>query len=359
MHIDQGERQRASSFIFFLFYRFIYSEDVEINFDNVEGLLIAGDKYFIQLLKDKCICFLKDNLNNDEVINVFKLAFDLNLEELKSNALDFIWKNGAKCLSSDLFLELPPEYVKHIIKSDKLRCKEDIVYEQMVKWATKRNHSERNQSIRDCLGDLLYLIRFPAMEQNYFTRNVSKKGILMENEIINVYQSKTDEERHSSIFISERRHYMLRFKRCFVDDRSVAALECTSKDDSVDFETSFDGKLCSVLLFGPKSFCGSTDVTIKILSGNSVLSTTQKNKLNSHKKIYEIPLNYPVEVFKQRRYTIVVNMRGPKTYKGKYYKPICKGDGLSLTFLPPSISSPTTTSENSGQIPGLGFDVYT
>ncbi|CAG2224275.1 unnamed protein product [Mytilus edulis] len=229
----------------------------------------------------------------------------------------------------------------------------------MVKWATKRNHSERNQSIRDCLGDLLYLIRFPAMEQNYFTRNVSKKGILMENEIINVYQSKTDEERHSSIFISERRHYMLRFKRCFVDDRSVAALECTSKDDSVDFETSFDGKLCSVLLFGPKSFCGYTDVTIKILSGNSVLSTTQKNKLNSHKKIYEIPLNFPVEVRKQSRYTIVVNMRGPKTYKGKYYKPICKGDGLSLTFLPPSISSPTTTSENSGQIPGLGFDVYT
>jgi hypothetical protein len=51
-----------------------------------------------------------------------------------------------------------------------------------------------DENIRQVLGDLLYLVRFPIMERKYFTENVSKKGLLSHEEIINVYQSLDDEE---------------------------------------------------------------------------------------------------------------------------------------------------------------------
>ncbi|XP_052075926.1 BTB/POZ domain-containing protein 6-like [Mytilus californianus] len=223
---------------FKLLLKFIYTDDVEINFDNVESLLLAGDKYFIQVLKDKCVCFLKKYLNTDYVFTVLKIAFGMNMEELKSYALDYILRNGHNCLYSISFVKLPREYVKHIIKSDTLRCKEEHVYEQMVRWAkfrcTKQQLPTTYYNVRVCLGDLLYLIRFPTMEQDYFTDNVSNSGLLTSAETINVFHS-------------------------FTNNRNTT------------------------------TYSGSNDVTISILLGDSLLSTT-KRELKSEMSLLKTQL---------------------------------------------------------------------
>jgi hypothetical protein len=65
-------------------------------------------------------------------------------------------------------------------------------------WSTKRCHDQNltvnDENIRQVLGDLLYLVRFPIMERKYFTENVSKKSLLILDEIVKVYQSLDDEE---------------------------------------------------------------------------------------------------------------------------------------------------------------------
>jgi hypothetical protein len=65
----------------------------------------------------------------------------------------------------------------------------EIIYQKIIDWSTKRcqdqNLTANDESIRQILGDLLYLVRFPIMERKYFTENVSKKGLLSHEEIIN------------------------------------------------------------------------------------------------------------------------------------------------------------------------------
>ncbi|XP_071146190.1 BTB/POZ domain-containing protein 6-B-like [Mytilus edulis] len=349
---------------FKLMLKFIYTDDVEINYDNVEVLLLAGDKYCIQVLKDKCVCFLKKKMNTDYVFTVLKIAFGINMEELKSCALEYILRNGHNCLKSVSFVKLPGEYVKHIIKSDTLRCKEEHVYEQMVRWAkfrcTKQQIPTAYNNVRACLGDLLYLIRFPTMKQHYFTENVSNSGLLTSDETINVFRSFTNNG--NSIFISQKRHYRVRFRRCVCNYDKVNFYKRTSKYDCVDFQTSFNGKLCAVLLFGSTTYSGSNDVTISILLGDSLISTTKRElKSEANKQIYEINLSRTVDIHKMKRYTVKVNMKGPSTLVGKRksYKHLvyssCGFTAETVTFLPPSLKPYFRRSEICGQIPGLTF----
>jgi hypothetical protein len=60
------------------------------------------------------------------------------------------------------------------------------------------------ENIRQVLGELLYLVRFPIMARKYFTENVSKKSLLSYEEIINVYQSLDDQE--LAVFPTKRRN---------------------------------------------------------------------------------------------------------------------------------------------------------
>lgn len=347
-----------------MFYRFIYTDDVEINYDNVEVLLLAGDKYCIQVLKDKCVWFLKKKMNTDYVFTVLKIAFGINMEELKSCALEYILRNGHNCLKSVSFVKLPGEYVKHIIKSDTLRCKEEHVYEQMVRWAkfrcTKQKIPTAYYNVRVCLGDLLYLIRFPTMNQHYFTENVSNSGLLTSDETINVFRSFTNNG--NSIFISQKRHYRVRFRRCVCNYNKVNFHKRTSKYDCVDFQTSFNGKLCAVLLFGSTTYSGSNDVTISILLGDSLISTTKRElKSEANKQVYEINISHTLDIHKMKRYTVKVNMKGPSTFVGKRksYKHLvyssCGFTAETVTFLPPSLKPYFKRSEICGQIPGLTF----
>jgi hypothetical protein len=64
--------------------------------------------------------------------------------------------------------------------------------------------SVNDENIRQVLGELLYLVRFPIMARKYFTENVSKKSLLSYEEIINVYQSLDDQE--LAVFPTKRRN---------------------------------------------------------------------------------------------------------------------------------------------------------
>jgi hypothetical protein len=109
---------------------------------------------------------------------VLQTAHDFHLDDLRTNALKFILNIGEPCLHPTSFLSLSPECLRLVIESDDLKCKEEIIYEKILEWSTTRcqhhNLPVNDENIRQVLGDLLYLVRFPIMERIYFTENVSK-----------------------------------------------------------------------------------------------------------------------------------------------------------------------------------------
>ncbi|XP_071127678.1 BTB/POZ domain-containing protein 6-like [Mytilus edulis] len=184
---------------FNLILKYIYTDKEVVDSKNIIGLMYGSEKYMIQPLKDQCSKFLSSNVTSDDhACIVYQTAHDFHIEDIKTRALNHIFENGNRCIESTDFLCLTEECLKVIIKSDTLDCREDVLYDRMVKWAKLRCKEETltttDENIRKLLGDLLYLIRFPCMKPHIFTEKVSSANILSHEEIVRVYQFNTGQE---------------------------------------------------------------------------------------------------------------------------------------------------------------------
>lgn len=231
----------------------------------------------------------------------------------------------------------------------------------MIKWAKLRCEEQSipttDENIRKSLGDLLYLIRFPCMTPKVFTDDVSSMNILTFEEIARVYEHFNG--KHTDIFSSKTRlRETIRVVRCEVDTSYTWSY--SGSDDCVDFETSNDAELTSVLLFGSKHDSALNRFTLNILQGSTVLNSI-KSKLDSSSAndqgICEILLDSPVKIVAKTKYTIQLCMSGPSSLTGKNFiiKNTSTHGNFSVTFLQSSLLSQNGTGDNRGQIPGLVF----
>jgi hypothetical protein len=155
--------------------------------------MYGSEKYMLHNIKDKCSHYLQSSVDEERACVVLQTAHDFHLDDLRTNALKFILSIGKPCLESKSFLSLSPDYLRLVIESDYLKCKEEIIYQNIIDWSTNRcqdqNLTVNDENIRQVLGDLVYLVRFLIMERQYFTEIVSKKIVLTLDEIVKVYQS--------------------------------------------------------------------------------------------------------------------------------------------------------------------------
>jgi hypothetical protein len=70
-------------------------------------------------------------------------------------------------------------------------------------------------------------------------------------------------------------------------------------------------------------------------------------------EIYPVMFKKPLLVKKNTRYTIKLNMKGPKAFNGISYIKIVALNELSVTFLSSLVPSVNDTNENQGHIPGI------
>lgn len=333
----------------------MYTDEVEVNTSNVKGLLYGAEKYMLQAVKDECSRFLSSLLDHEHACVVLQTANDFNLIDLKEKALQYIHKQGRVCMMSDSLSFLSSDCLKLVIESDNLKCKEDFVFQQVVRWAQdkceEKDLSLSDDNIRAMLGDLIYHIRFPIMERRYFTKQVSTRRILLPDEIIRVYQS------FDGIIIDDfstklRLPNPVKFYRCIVNDGPMSWTQDGSVD-SIEFTADFDGLLLGIIVFGAKDYNGHHAITVKIIQFFTVMtSTTTTLTSKEGQEMYDIMFIEPIKFTKNVRYTIQLTMKGPKTFTGKNYMTQIIEDDLSVAFTF-GVSSLNGTNETSGQIPGI------
>ena len=320
--------------------------------------MYGSEKYILHVIKDKCSHYLQSSLDEERACVFLHTSHDFNIEVLKTNALEFILSSGEACLESKGFLSLSPECLRLVIKSDDLICKEEIVYQKIIAWSTNRCHDQNltvnEENIREVLGDLLYLGRFPIMERKYFTEKVSKKCLLTVDEMLKVYQSFDDEK--IDMFPTKSRWHMICVvcRRCDPDPANLRGWEQYGPNDCLDFTTNLDSIMLGINVFGSRSYSGKHDISLTILKSSDLLRSI-KTVLYSEKgqEIYPVMFDKPLPMKKNTRYTIKLNMRGPNTFTGESYKRIVPLNKLSVTFLNSSLPSRNCTNETQGQIPGI------
>ena len=335
--------------------RFIYTDEIEVNTSNVKDLLYGAEKYMLQAVKDECSRFLSSLLDHEHACVVLQTAHDFNLDNLKAKALQYIHKQGKVSMVSESLSFLSADCLKLVIESDNLKCKEDFVFQQVVRWAQDKCEEKdlplTDGNIRTILGNLIYHIRFPIMERRYFTKKVSTRRILTPEEIIRVYQS-YDGVNIDDFSMKLRLPNPLKFYRCIVNESQTSWTQDGSVD-SIEFSSDFDGLLLGIIVFGSKDYKGLHEITVKIIQFFTVLtSTTTTLTSKEGHEMYEIMFIEPIKFTKNVRYTIQLTMKGPRTFTGKNYMTQIVEDDLTVSFTF-GVSSLNGTNETSGQIPGI------
>ena len=323
--------------------------------------MYGSEKYMLHNIKDKCSRYLQGSVDEERACVVLQTAHDFHLDDLRTNALKFILSIGEPCLESESFLNLSPDCLRLVIESDHLKCKEEIIYQKIIDWSTHRcqdqNLTVNDENIRQVLGDLVYLVRFPIMERKYFTANVSKKNLLTFEEIVKVYQSLDDEE--IDVFPTKcRNKEHMEHKVCLRCDTAHSGTwnhwVHNGKNDCLDFTTNLDCIMLGINVFGSKTYSGKHDINLTILNSSDVLRSIETVLYSEEgQEIYPVMFGNPLLVKKNTRYTIRLSMNGPNTFTGKSYKESVALNKLSITFLSSSLPSPNSTDAIGGQIPGI------
>ena len=144
------------------FLRFLYCDKPKLTTDNAFGVLYLAQKYIVPPLADKC--------------------------------WKFIDKNPCACLESDnAVFTSNGEILTCVVKRDTLQINKELeLFEAMKHWAEKRCRAEglepSSQAVRKALGDVMNLVRWPAISLRDFAQHVVPTGVLTGQESLDVYE---------------------------------------------------------------------------------------------------------------------------------------------------------------------------
>ncbi|CAC5385503.1 BTBD3_6 [Mytilus coruscus] len=354
-----------NSATFKVLLKYIYSDVLDLSLDNIQEVLYVAEKYMLSTMKDECTSLLLSSVETSNAPGVFNVASHFHLEHLKIKSLEHIQKNAAECLMAPNAIKMSKECMEAILKLDSIYCSETDICRFLIKWASHYCESEcktaSGENLREITGPLLYLVRFPLVDKEYFANEIAHSGLLNSEEVISVFSSHYG--RKNGFFAELVRNSKL----CYLKDctvwrhRSVASpwyQHSGKKFDALNVNVNRNIELTSVILFGPVGNVSSSarEITVKILndSGNEIF-TQKYESCTQSSELQTVLLSEPIPINANTLFTIMVDSIKFDAYYGKQCKPKCRIDDIVITF-ENSPNCTTGTSVEQGQIAGIEFN---
>ena len=175
----------------------IYTDECQVNADNISELIACAKKYQIEKLQISCAEFMEGDVNADNVLELYEMAPAL----LGDNefGLDFIRENAEEIFASEGFESLSESRVATLLKDDDLSIEEQSVFAAVQRWG--RAQIERDggdvksvEALSKVISNLLPLIRFPSMDVAAIATSVAPSGLLSQLQLLDLfkYASLTD-----------------------------------------------------------------------------------------------------------------------------------------------------------------------
>ncbi|XP_078380553.1 BTB/POZ domain-containing protein 6-like [Oculina patagonica] len=177
--------------------RYIYTDEVCLNGNNVMQVLYLAEKYMIRSLTDECAGYIGKNLDLSNVFCVLKHAQWYENKDLLCHCWDLIDKETEEALKSNDFPSMERSFLNQLVERDTLSIREVELFKAVDCWAKeecKRQQLKADGSVkRQLLGEqIVKNIRFPIMKQRDFIDFVLQSKILTEEEtrsIMNCFSS--------------------------------------------------------------------------------------------------------------------------------------------------------------------------
>ena len=311
-------------------FRFMYSDEVNLNADNVMQLLYLAKKYMLPSLAEKCTEYLEGNLDASNVFHVLSDAQKYEEKDLVDHCWEVIDDQTDEVVKSDGFVTIEKSVLEELVERDSLNVKEVELFKAADRWATKEC---KNQGLisegsvkRRILGErVVKAIRFPVMKEKEFADVVFDCDVLTKKELCDMMK-----------YFNSVLNIPVGFskvKRCGSRQRlSRFASKCIGWNygwyfggncDSVIILLSKSIKLHSVCLFGSEN--NEYKATLKVTDSNGVALATKTGTFMSEiiqsetgdYHGFDIVFKPPIVLEANIRYCVESVITGPPSWSGK------------------------------------------
>jgi len=95
-------------------FRFLYSDEVKLNADNVMQVWYLAKKYMFPSLADECSKFLRENLDTSNVFHVLTDAQKYQEKDLENHCWEVIDKETDQAVKSDGFVTIQKSVLEEL-----------------------------------------------------------------------------------------------------------------------------------------------------------------------------------------------------------------------------------------------------
>ncbi|KAL9955316.1 hypothetical protein ACROYT_G036623 [Oculina patagonica] len=263
--------------------RYIYTDEVCLNGNNVMQVLYLAEKYIVPCLVEECVKYLKANLDPSNVLCVLQHAQKYKKKDLLCQSWYLIDKRMEEVLKSSDFLTIEKSLLEQLVIRNSLNIKEVELFKAVDRWAGKeceRQNLAADGSVkRQILGEqIVKNIRFPAMKQSDFMEVVYSSKILTEQETSDIMKHFSSPETPPvTLLEAERGGSCLRCCRSERSRMSSFLLNNPDKPHIIKVTVDKDIMLYGVALFGNNYAEYSVSLLILNNDANDGLPLATKN----------------------------------------------------------------------------------
>ncbi|KAM7541215.1 hypothetical protein Aperf_G00000028334 [Anoplocephala perfoliata] len=120
--------------------RFIYTDEIQIEPNDVLQTLYVAKKYAINAVENACVDFLSQSITVDNAFMILSHANTFDERELAQKCLEVIDKNTARVFDTEDFLAADKDLLLTILERDTLCIREARLFTSILKWAKAEYH---------------------------------------------------------------------------------------------------------------------------------------------------------------------------------------------------------------------------
>ena len=239
--------------------------------------MYAAKKYIMPHLVQECVKYLETNIDADNACLLLSHSRIFDEPELMKRCLEFIDSWTEEALQSDSFIDIDYQTLEQILSRDTLSAKETAVYTAATRRAeaecTRQGRDTSPQQCREVLGEALYLIRFPTMTLEEFSKGAARSKLLSKQEIIDLFLYLTTEDKPELQFQTTYRKHVRpfmccqRFRSTLVDPVNYA----DGRFDNIQFSVDRNIYVVGFGLYGCRKSGVEYHVYIKLMRNRTIL----------------------------------------------------------------------------------------
>ena len=158
--------------------RYAYTQECNINGENVQSLLEAADYFNIVGLLSECCEYLASQMSAENCIGIGQVAFWYSCSNLEKKAHDFFMENFVEIFRcSDEFVHLGVDHLCRVLASDDLNVKsEEIAFHAITHWIDVDPARRISK-----MAELLRCLRLGRFSTHFFVEKVAAHRYVQNN----------------------------------------------------------------------------------------------------------------------------------------------------------------------------------